>query len=191
MHVSEREKRLTTLPRYVRVLCMITLLLLTSSTFFELWIMISPWFKGVAFHAIIEGYQRDISELQGYEISLSFTVYFITLVLDLLGFIPYYIALLLSAFLFYRFYCGKIWERKNIKMLKVISIFIIINAIYPAMAVPLQILTFSSSGKWLLQVSLGFQSEAVRSCIIGFSLYVFSVVIDKAKNLNDEMKLII
>lgn len=191
MHVSEREKRLTTLPRYVRVLCMITLLLLTSSTFFELWIMISPWFKGVAFHAIIEGYQRDISELQGYEISLSFTVYFITLVLDLLSFIPYYIALLLSAFLFYRFYCGKIWERKNIKMLKVISIIIIINAIYPAMAVPLQILTFSSSGKWLLQVSLGFQSEAVRSCIIGFSLYVFSVVIDKAKNLNDEMKLII
>lgn len=191
MQVSDREKRLTILPRYVRVLCIITLLLLSGSTFFELWIMISPWFKGVAFHAIFEGYQRDIPELQDYKISLSLPVYYITLILDLLGFVPYYIALLLSSFLFYRFYCGAIWERKNIKMLKVISALIIVNAVFPAIAVPLQILTFSSSGKWLLQISLGFQSEAVRSCIVGFSLYVFSVVIDKAKNLNDEINLII
>lgn len=191
MKPNGKEVKLTTLPHYVRILCIITLLLLVSSAIFELWIATSPWFQGSAYPAILASYQENIPDLRQYVIPLTPLVYFATMLLDLLSFIPYYIALLFTAFLFFHFFHGKIWTEGNITILKTISLLIIFDAIFPAVRDSLQVMLFSLQGESILHISIGLSAQSIRSFIIGFSVYMFSTVIEKAKKIDDEIQLIV
>ncbi|MFK8258743.1 hypothetical protein ACFL9S_13250 [Erwinia sp. AnSW2-5] len=191
MQYNAKDGKPTVLPLYVRALCVITLLLLALSALFELWMMISPWFQGVAFRSIVAGYQEAMPCLREYVIPLTPLVYIGTLILDFLSFIPYYAALFSAAFLFYSFFCGFVWTKKNINLLKAISALIIFDAIFPVIKDFLQVLLFTLDGEHIFQISLGFSAGPIRSVIVGFSVYVFGVVIDKAKKIDDEIQLIV
>lgn len=191
MKLNGKEGKLTILPQYVRILCIITLFLLAFSALVELWVMISPWVQGRAFPAILEGYQEGMPDLRQYTVLSTPPLYLATMLLDFLSFIPYYIALLFAAFLFFHFFRGKVWTENNIIILKTISMLIIFDATFPTIKDCIQVLLFSLNGERILHISMGVSAFSIRSFIIGFSVYVFSTVIEKAKNIDDEIQLIV
>lgn len=192
MQSSNRNRAAIMLPRYVRILCLVTLLLLAGSALFELWISFRFWFRGEAFPAIAQGYRANVPELWDAVLPSSPLTWTATLLLDLLSFMPYYVALFSGALLFYRFYHGHIWIEANIRLLKYISALLIFDALFPSLKNTLQILLFvSEGGHHHLVAGIGLTSEGIRSFIVGFSVCVFSVVIDKARHLDDEIQLIV
>lgn len=178
------------LPCLVRCLCTLVCVLLVTSSLVELWMMLEGWFRGEVFQAIFKGYCQYYPELGGYPID-GWRVYVATLLLDFLGFIPYYAALILAAAIFFRFRKGIFWDRINIKLLKTISILIIFDACFPALEDTLQMLVFTSGGKVIFTMFYGVSAEGIRSLIIGISIYAFSLILASAKELEDENKLII
>ncbi len=178
------------LPGHTRYLCLLVCVLLVASSLFELWIMQIDWFNGTAFQEIYEGYRQYYPELGNYTIGGT-GMYIATLLLDYLNFLPYYASLLLAAGIFYRFSTSILWDPLNIRLLKLISLLLIIDACFPAIKNTLQILSFTSSGKLLFIASAGFSAEGIRTCIIGLSIYTFSMILTNAKKLADESKLIV
>lgn len=178
------------LPGRTRYLCLLVCVLLVASSLFELWIMQIDWFRGEAFQSIYEGYRQYYPELGNYSIGGA-GMYIATLLLDYLNFLPYYASLLLAAMIFYRFSTSILWDRLNIRLLKLVSLLLIIDACFPAIRNTLQILSFTSAGKPLFIASVGFNAESIRTCIIGLAIYTFSMILSNAKKLADESKLIV
>jgi len=173
-----------------RYLCLLVCVLLVASSLFELWIMQIDWFHGRAFQKIYEGYRQYYPELGNYTIGGT-GMYITTLLLDYLNFLPYYASLLLAAVIFYRFTTSILWDRLNIRLMKLISLLLIIDACFPSIRDTLQILSFTSEGKHLFIASVGFNAEGIRTCIIGLAIYTFSMILTNAKKLADESKLIV
>ncbi|MTH45510.1 hypothetical protein [Intestinirhabdus alba] len=178
------------LPARIRYLCMLVCILLAASALVELWIELEGWFSGEALPNIYAGYRQFYPELDGYSVS-GWKVYAATLFLDLLGFIPYYGALILAAVIFYRFKCGIFWDTVNITLLKINSFLILFDACFPSIKDTLQMLSFTAAGKIILTLSYGISAEGVRSFIIGLAIYTFSAILNSAKELADDHKLII
>lgn len=191
MQLMEPQNSVTPFPAHIRLLCVLTMALLVASTCIELAISLSLWWRGLAYPAIFNGWQQSMMELQSYTLPSGMLFWAGTLFLDMLSLIPYYLALLGTAWLFCQFYRGRVWVSSNIVVLKVIGALIIFDGVCPLIKDPLQLLLFSWSSKPILQVGFGLNSEMVRSFIIGFSVLVSGVVIDKARRMEDEIKLII
>ena len=52
----------------------------------------------------------------------------------MLGYLPYYSALLCGAGLFYQFFRGKVWHRNNMVLLQIIGILLIVDVLFPSLA---------------------------------------------------------
>lgn len=188
--LQRNDDRTSRLPPHIAFLCALVCILLVASSLVEVWIMMKDWLNGEAFHKIYQGYSEAYPDLKEYSLSGN-RIYIITLLLDYLAFVPYYVALMLTAVIFNRFRCGIFWDNINIKMLRAISILIIFDACFPTIKDSLQILAFTAQEKPLLILSYGISAEGVRSFIIGLAIYTFSVILSKAKGLEDENNLII
>lgn len=178
------------MPARIRYLCILTCILLVASSLIELWISLEGWFSDETFQAIYQGYSQFIPELSHYVIGGKM-IYLATLFLDLMSFIPYYVALILAAVIFYRFTHAIFWDDLNIKLLKINSILILFDACYTPVKDTLQVLIFTSTGRHILTFSYGIGSEGVRSFIIALAIYTFSMILNSAKKISDENKLII
>ncbi|MFD1800995.1 hypothetical protein ACFSFZ_02095 [Mixta tenebrionis] len=178
------------LPGKVRCLCVLVSLLLVASSLVELWIMQIDWFHDRAFQKIYQGYSEYYPELHLYPVGGKL-IYSITLTLDYIGFIPYYVALILGAVIFNRFRMNIFWDKININLLKTISILIIFDACFPALKDTLQMLAFTLKGKPVFILSYGISAEETRSFIVGLSIYTFSMILSRAKIIDDENSLII
>ena len=74
--------------------------MLIVSTGVEMFIIVRDWLQGVAYRDIVASYREYYPELLAYAIPQQRWALFATLVIDMLGYLPYYSALLCGAGLF-------------------------------------------------------------------------------------------
>ena len=80
------------LPLYVRCLCLLIMAMLIVSTGVEMFIIVRDWLQGVAYRDIVASYREYYPELLAYAIPQQRWALFATLVIDMLGYLPYYSA---------------------------------------------------------------------------------------------------
>lgn len=111
--------------------------------------------------------------------------------LDLLSLLPYYCALLLAAIVIMRIRAGEFWSLRNIALIKVISLLFIFDALYPMLQGTLQILIFTAGPHPILQFYASVNSQGMRELILSLTLFVFSKVINEARQIDLESQLFV
>lgn len=174
------------LPLYVRCLCLLIMAMLIVSTGVEMFIIVRDWLQGVAYRDIVASYREYYPELLAYAIPQQRWALFATLLINMLGYLPYYSALLCGAGLFYQFFRGNVWHRNNMVLLQIIGILLIVDVLFPSLAGLLQVMVLTADEKMLFILYYGVNSESVRSLIVGCAILVFSRVFLEALRLNEE-----
>lgn len=164
----------------IRILCIAVSLLLIISAVAETWYMLETWFNGEAFQDIYDNYARFYPQIVQYAVGSKF-VYILTMVVDLLGFIPFYVALTLIGLLFYKLRDGDFIDDSIITLLKATSLLLIVDASFPAIRDTLQMLIFTAGKHPILVLSMGISSGGVRLFILAMGLYAAALILQQSK----------
>lgn len=165
----------------IRILCVAVSVLLIVCSVAEAWYMLESWFSGEAFQDIYENYARFYPAIAHAAVG-GWGIYILTMVVDLCGFIPYYLALVLIALLFYKLRDGHILDDSLIRLLKASSLLLLVDASFPAIRDTLQVLIFTASSSHpVLVLTLGLSSGGIRLFIIAMGLYAIALILRQFK----------
>lgn len=168
----------------IRILCVAVSLLLIVCSVAETWYMLESWFNGEAFQEIYESYARYYPEI-AQSAAGGWGVYILTMVVDLCGFIPYYLALVLIALLFYKLRDGHFLDDSITCLLKASSLLLIIDACFPAIRDTLQVFIFTLSSSPVLVLTMGVSSGGIRLFIVAMGLYATALIL---RQFHDESR---
>lgn len=165
----------------IRILCVAVSLLLIVCSVAETWYMLESWFSGEAFQEIYGNYARYYPEI-AQSAAGGWGVYILTMLVDLCGFIPYYLALVLIAQLFYKLRDGDILEGSIVRLLKASSLLLVVDACFPAVRDTLQVFIFTfSSSHPVLVLTMGLSSGGIRLFIVAMGLYATALILRQCK----------